>query len=36
MTGHDRRLVLWLSLAQLVTWGSVFYTFAVLLAPVER
>ena len=34
--GHDRRLVLWLSLAQLVTWGSVFYTFALLLAPVER
>ncbi|HET8744523.1 MAG TPA: MFS transporter, partial [Ramlibacter sp.] len=34
--GHDRRLVLWLSLAQLITWGSVFYTFAVLLAPVER
>lgn len=33
--GHDRRLVLWLSLAQLVTWGSVFYTFALLLAPVE-
>src|ERR1700760_3764802 len=34
--GHDRRLVLWLALAQLVTWGSVFYTFALLLAPVER
>jgi MFS family permease len=34
--GHDRRLVLWLSLAQLVTWGSVFYTFALLLEPVER
>ena len=33
---HDRRLVGWLSLAQLVTWGSVFYTFALLLAPVER
>ncbi|MDB5954905.1 MFS transporter [Ramlibacter sp.] len=33
---HDRRLVLWLSLAQLITWGSVFYTFALLLAPVER
>lgn len=32
----DRRLVAWLSLAQLITWGSVFYTFAVLLAPVER
>ena len=34
--GHDRGLVLWLSLAQLITWGSVFYTFALLLAPVER
>jgi MFS family permease len=34
--GHDRRMVVWLSLAQLVTWGSVFYTFALLLAPVER
>jgi MFS family permease len=34
--GYDRRLVLWLSLAQLITWGSVFYTFALLLEPVER
>lgn len=34
--GHDRRLVLWLSLAQLVTWGSVFYTFALVMEPVER
>jgi predicted MFS family arabinose efflux permease len=34
--GHDRRFVLWLSLAQLITWGGVFYTFAVLLEPVER
>lgn len=34
--GHDRRLVGWLSLAQLITWGSVFYTFALLLEPVER
>ena len=33
---HDRRLVGWLSLTQLVTWGSVFYTFALLLAPVEE
>ncbi|HEX2547391.1 MAG TPA: MFS transporter [Ramlibacter sp.] len=33
---HDRRLVLWLSLAQLISWGSVFYTFALLLEPVER
>src|SRR5207253_978534 len=34
--GYDRRLVLWLSVAQLITWGSVFYTFALLLAPVEQ
>lgn len=33
---HDRRRVAWLSLTQLITWGSVFYTFALLLAPVER
>lgn len=26
----------WLSLAQLITWGSVFYTFALLVAPLER
>jgi predicted MFS family arabinose efflux permease len=35
-SGHDRRLVIWLSLAQLITWGSVFYTFALLMEPVER
>lgn len=33
---HDRRIVGWLSLAQLVTWGSVFYTFALLMEPIER
>ncbi|MES2786139.1 MAG: MFS transporter [Pseudomonadota bacterium] len=33
---YDRRMVGWLSLAQLITWGSVFYTFALLLEPVER
>ena len=32
----DFRLVLWLSLAQLISWGSVFYLFALLLEPVER
>jgi MFS family permease len=26
----------WLSLAQLIAWGSVFYTFALLMEPVER
>jgi MFS family permease len=34
--GYSRPLVGWLSLAQLITWGSVFYTFALLLEPVER
>ena len=34
--GYDRRQVGWLSLAQLITWGSVFYTFALLMEPVER
>jgi uncharacterized membrane protein YhaH (DUF805 family) len=33
---HDRRLAGWLSLAQLITWGSVFYTFALVMEPVER
>jgi MFS family permease len=33
---HNRRQVGWLSLAQLITWGSVFYTFALLMEPVER
>ena len=32
----NQRFVLWLSLAQLITWGSVFYTFALLMEPVER
>lgn len=29
------RLSFWLSVPQLVTWGSVFYTFSLLLAPME-
>ncbi len=29
-------LIGWLSLAQLISWGSVFYTFALLLEPVEH
>ena len=33
---HDRRLVGWLSLAQLISWGTLFYTFALIMAPVER
>lgn len=32
----DQRLILGLSLAQLITWGSVFYTFALLVEPIER
>jgi predicted MFS family arabinose efflux permease len=36
MTAHDRRFVLWLSLAQLIAWGGVYYTFALLLQPVEQ
>lgn len=30
------RLVGWLSLAQLISWGSIFYAFALVMAPVER
>ncbi len=33
---HDRSLVGWLSLAQLISWGSIFYTFALLMSPLER
>ena len=33
---YDRRQVGSLSLAQLITWGSVFYTFALLMEPLER
>lgn len=32
---HPAGFVGWLSLAQLVGWGSVFYAFPMLLAPVE-
>ncbi|OQW87447.1 MAG: MFS transporter [Rhodoferax ferrireducens] len=33
---YNPRLVGWLSLAQLISWGSVFYLFALLMAPLER
>ncbi len=33
---HDRRVVGWLSLGQLITWGSVFYGFGLLMEPVEQ
>ncbi len=32
---HRSPLVLWLSVAQLVSWGSVFYGFSLLMEPVE-
>lgn len=32
---HDHRIVGWLSLAQLISWGSIFYTFALVMEPVE-
>lgn len=35
-THYNRRLVGWLSLAQLISWGSIFYTFALIMEPVER
>jgi MFS family permease len=33
---YNRRLVIGLSVAQLISWGSIFYLFALLMAPVER
>ncbi|MEI7535817.1 MAG: MFS transporter [Comamonadaceae bacterium] len=33
---HDRSLVAWLSLAQLISWGSVFYTFSLIMGPIEQ
>ncbi|WP_256354221.1 MFS transporter [Variovorax sp. dw_308] len=33
---YDRRMVGWLSVGQLITWGSVFYAFALLMEPVEQ
>ncbi len=35
-TRYNQRLVGWLSVPQLITWGSVFYTFALLMEPLER
>lgn len=35
-TAHDAALVFWLSVCQLISWGSVFYGFAVFLGPVEQ
>ena len=33
---YQRGLVGWLSLAQLISWGSIFYTFALIMGPVEQ
>lgn len=33
---YDPRWVAWLSLAQLISWGSVFYTFSLLMGPIEQ
>ena len=33
---QNHRLVAWLSLAQLISWGSVFYTFSLIMTPVEQ
>ncbi len=35
-TPYDRRLVGWLSLGQLISWGSIYYLFALIMAPIER
>ena len=33
---YNVHLVGWLSLAQLISWGSVFYTFTLIMGPVEH
>jgi MFS family permease len=35
-SSHRSSLVLWLSVAQLVSWGCVFYGFSLLMEPVEQ
>ena len=35
-TSYQVGLVGWLSLAQLISWGSVFYTFTLIMGPLER
>jgi len=35
-TAYKPGLVGWLSLAQLISWGSVFYTFTLIMGPVEH
>lgn len=36
LPAHDARFVWVLSLLQLITWGSVFYGFALFMAPLEQ
>ncbi len=33
---YDRRLIGWLSVGQLISWGSVFYLFSLIMPIVER
>jgi MFS family permease len=33
---YQPSLAVWLSLAQLITWGSTFYMFALVMSPLER
>ncbi len=33
---YNPRLVIWLSVAQLISWGSIFYLFALLMVPLEQ
>ena len=35
-SSYNKALVGWLSVAQLIGWGSVFYLFAQIMAPVEQ
>ncbi len=36
MQSYNPRLVLWLSLGQLISWGSIFYLFSLLIESLER
>lgn len=36
LSGYNPRVVGWLSVAQLVSWGSTYYLFALLMTPVEQ
>ncbi|MFM2329168.1 MAG: hypothetical protein RLZZ494_1271, partial [Pseudomonadota bacterium] len=34
-TQPPRSLLIWLSLAQLISWGSTFYLFGLIIEPME-